>query len=79
MKIQNHTVTDQSQVANVTFLVAVNQTVGHCIMTEKTNPLQPGVAHNQSEYIHVGKCDFGPLDFKITASGKQLIMPKIFY
>lgn len=57
-------------VVSVTFLVAVNQTERQCLMTSKTAPLQPGKVHNQTEYIHVGKCDYGALDFNITTSSE---------
>lgn len=60
-------------VVSVTFLVAVNQTETKCLMTSKTPPLRPGVLHNQTEYIHVGKCDYGALDFNITTSSKEFV------
>ncbi len=69
VKIKSPAVTWPSsspQVNSVTFLVAVNRT-SSCLMTSETAALKPGVKHNQSGYIHVGKCDFGPLDFKISS------------
>ena len=54
----------------VSFLVAANLTEDRCLMTSSTTALQPDVHHTQEDYIHVGKCDFGPLDYKITTSRK---------
>lgn len=59
-------------VASVTFLVAVNQTETNCLMTARTPPLAPGILHNQSDYIHVGKCDYGALDFNITTASESI-------
>ena len=61
-------------VVSVTFLVAVNQTESNCLMTSKTPPLRPGVRHNHREYIYVGKCDYGALDFNITTSSKGVLL-----
>ena len=55
---------------SVTFLVAVNQTETGCLTTSKLPPLKPGVLHNKTEYIYVGKCDYGALDFNISTSSK---------
>ena len=61
-----------SAVVSISFLVAVNQTDDlMCLATVKTAPLKPGVLHNQSDYIHVGKCDYGALDFNITTESKN--------
>lgn len=57
-----------SAVASVTFLVAVNQTETKCLATSKTPPLKPGKVHNKTEYIYVGECDYGALDFNITTA-----------
>jgi hypothetical protein len=59
-----------TKVTGVTFLVAVNQTESKCLMTSKTPSLRPGVVHNHTEFIYVGKCDYGALDFNITTSSK---------
>lgn len=59
-------------VVSVTFLVAVNQTETKCLMTSKTPPLKPGILHNQTDYISVGKCDYGALDFNITTLSKSV-------
>ena len=60
------------KVTSVTFLVAVNQTETPCLMTSKTQPLKPGILHNKTDYIYVGKCDYGALDFNITTSSKYI-------
>ena len=52
--------------------MAVNRTESNCLMTNKTIPLKPGVLHDESEYIYVGKCDHGALDFNISMSSKIL-------
>ena len=60
------------KITSVTFLVAVNQTETGCLTTSKTQPLQPGILHNQTGYIYVGKCDHGALDFNISTSSMLL-------
>lgn len=62
--------TNPSAVSSVRFLVAVNQTEVNCVATSSSPPLQPGKVHNKTEYIHVGKCDYGALDFNITSAGQ---------
>lgn len=70
--MQNNPTQDisKNKVVSMTFLVAVNQTETNCLMTSKTVPLKPGVLHNQTAYIYVGKCDYGALDFNITTSSE---------
>ncbi|XP_021359269.1 uncharacterized protein LOC110454209 [Mizuhopecten yessoensis] len=56
-------------VRSVTFLVTVNDTwdPNGCIATVKTPPLKPNVKYNHTEQIHVGSCDHGPLDFRVSS------------
>lgn len=63
-----------SALDSVTFLVAVNQTDTKCLANIKTSPLKPGKVHNSTEYIYVGKCDYGTLDFNITSTGTLLYL-----
>lgn len=60
-----------SKVVSVTFLVTVNDTWypdeygTTCLQTVKTPPLRPNMPYNESQPIQVGKCDHGPLTYKI--------------
>ena len=59
-------------VVSVTFLVAVNETEIGCLTTSKLLPLRPAVLHNKTDYVYVGNCDYGALDFNISTSSEAL-------
>ena len=70
-----------SKVFSVTFLLTVNDTwypddYPHkkCILTVKTPPLKPDQKWNESERIHVGECDQGPLIYSVTDEGRSTQM-----
>ncbi|XP_060066574.1 uncharacterized protein LOC132546864 [Ylistrum balloti] len=66
-------------VRSVTFLITVNDTwdPNGCIATVKTPPLKPNVKYNRTEQIHVGSCDHGPLNYRVSALNDSISAMKV--